>query len=46
MTVRYGCKDYACTLELAFDLIGGKAVDPWGAAVLEAGEPIPLRKAR
>jgi DNA-binding HxlR family transcriptional regulator len=24
MTVRYGCKDYACTLELAFDLIGGK----------------------
>ncbi len=24
MTVRYGCKDYACTLELAFDLVGGK----------------------
>ncbi len=22
--VRYGCKDYACTVELAFDLIGGK----------------------
>ncbi len=22
--VRYGCKDYQCTLELAFDLVGGK----------------------
>ncbi len=22
--VRYGCKDYACTIEMAFDLIGGK----------------------
>ncbi len=22
--VRYGCKDYACTIEMAFDLVGGK----------------------
>lgn len=22
--VRYGCKDYECTMEMAFDLIGGK----------------------
>ncbi len=22
--VRYGCRDYQCTLELAFDLVGGK----------------------
>ncbi len=22
--VRYGCRDYQCTLELAFDVVGGK----------------------
>ncbi len=22
--VRYGCKDYECTIEMAFDLMGGK----------------------